>query len=1249
MKGDFTRFTFRPEKRYTSVLMQQGRLQLDSDWNEQTSIQAFLYQAQALDMVGASGAPKQEDGFRLTPTADGSDLLINPGSFYLNGILCELPLGTAIQATRKSSTTVQVPSIVLDGQVFAENQWVELTIDSGTTRSKQVLKIAQVDLNLQQLTFASSITLTEAILDLRRLTTYLTQPDHPQAARTDTGNAQIGNAAYLSYLDVWQRHITAIEDPEIREEALEVPDTTTRTKTIWQVKLRQVEATPVADEPQEWQSLIRDRRIYLNARVQSASGSDPSRSSQRLENQLYRVEIHAPGAPGTALFKWSRDNGSVVSAIKGINPRDNLLEVQTLGLDASQSFTAGQWVEVTDELRELNNQPGTLVRLKQVVTGGNFAKLVFDPATMAGDSLNLENFPIDHKPKVRRWDWEQNQAGLPTSSISPDGWIDLENGIQVKFEVEQDSQFQTGDYWLIPSRAVTNTITWQRDGLGRPLRQSPQGIQHQYAQLAVVRVQDGKFQPLRDEDDRRITFPTLKDCFDKSGDSLNGSFGIGVRRARAKLHVQGEPAKNGTGTLSSNDTRVTGIGTQFVNELHPGDVITAANQQRSVVAVADDGTSFTVDRPFNPPLSGAGFTFQTPVIRLDDGDRQPQTVLNATGNLGIGTVAPEAKLTVQDSLSAARPAATTAALHVKNADSTQKITSLLYVGNNGNVGIGTSTPDTQLHINGGLKLATTNDDVQVAIGSSQVNFTTTTSGYEFDKRLTLRNGATVNAGGVIVESGDIAVNNGQITIGALVLKSSAPQISLSSSDKAQITLLPSGNVGIGTPTPQSTFDVAGSITIGFNVAGQRPAPPNGLLVEGDVGIGISPDNARLQVEGLLKLSDGSAFVNVQPGTEAIDFTASTGYRFDQDVTVTTGGLAIAAGGASITAGGLTIAAGGANINGAVAINAETGGTGGTLTVARGLTLTAGDLTIAGTLKASSSSLSLATSTGTAISLSDDNVRVGGITSSSPVPKLEVVGASSLTRDEPIFQVSKTGNVSLFKVRNNGEINIGESVGNNPVNGTLKLLGSAANLAVGTAQSQAALHVQGGTTVEIDGAFASRLNSPEFQQHQAIARFGNSQGDTQLFFTAALTTTSTPSSKTMILGVTPNTDLFMVANKISAIGEWRVSGQTLQVSSRTLKQNISELSSQEAKTILKNMNPVKFSYRADQNSSQHLGFIAEDLPEAVVSSDRQAVDLMEIVAVLTRTVKDQQRTINSLVKVAKEQQQAIAALKTQKNL
>jgi hypothetical protein len=42
MKGDFTRMTFDPAKRYIRVFEQQGRVQVDSDWNEMNDIHRHL-------------------------------------------------------------------------------------------------------------------------------------------------------------------------------------------------------------------------------------------------------------------------------------------------------------------------------------------------------------------------------------------------------------------------------------------------------------------------------------------------------------------------------------------------------------------------------------------------------------------------------------------------------------------------------------------------------------------------------------------------------------------------------------------------------------------------------------------------------------------------------------------------------------------------------------------------------------------------------------------------------------------------------------------------------------------------------------------------------------------------------------------------------------------------------------------------------------------------------------------------------
>ena len=80
MKGDFTRDTFRPRRRYDGVFMQQGRVQLDADWNEQVEITRHLRETTAADVIGGCGAPSGNAGFGLSVA--GGELRISAGRFY---------------------------------------------------------------------------------------------------------------------------------------------------------------------------------------------------------------------------------------------------------------------------------------------------------------------------------------------------------------------------------------------------------------------------------------------------------------------------------------------------------------------------------------------------------------------------------------------------------------------------------------------------------------------------------------------------------------------------------------------------------------------------------------------------------------------------------------------------------------------------------------------------------------------------------------------------------------------------------------------------------------------------------------------------------------------------------------------------------------------------------------------------------------------------------------------------------------
>jgi len=82
------------------------------------------------------------------------------------------------------------------------------------------------------------------------------------------------------------------------------------------------------------------------------------------------------------------------------------------------------------------------------------------------------------------------------------------------------------------------------------------------------------------------------------------------------------------------------------------------------------------------------------------------------------------------------------------------------------------------------------------------------------------------------------------------------------------------------------------------------------------------------------------------------------------------------------------------------------------------------------------------------------------------------------------------------------------------------------------------------------------------------------------------------------------------------------------SSREYKNNIQELSAERAREAVKNMKPVTFDYK-DIPGYNHVGFIAEDVPDLIATPDRKSLSAMDIVAVLTKVLQEQQEEIEKL--------------------
>ncbi len=506
MKADLTRNSFDPFKQFTRVLLQQGRVQLDADWNEQASILLKYLQALAADLIGPHGGPISDLGFRIADGTLASDVAIGPGHYYVDGILCELaspsapvPVGppspanpNQFQILGSSFNSFAIGKPVL---LSADGTGLSLTLKVTNVSSSGLVTVdPDPDLAVTDILKAPN---PRAYTDFA---TYLNQPDYPNPPKLVTNS--------LLYLDVWERLITSVEDDTIREVALDGADTAARAKLVCQVK----QLAGGKGDTNLYSQLQPANRGRLIAQAKQAFVSTdpcviaPDATYRGPENQLYRVEIHTGSgkdANGSALiptFKWSRENGSVIFPIVNLSSGNGgtTVVLENLGRDDRFGLKENDWVELVDDDYVLINSVGKLLQVQSIDSGSLTVVLGGSPSSTVGQN------PAKH-PLLRRWDesaGDESQGGLQLQADnaakiiegSDDAnWLVLENGIQIQFQPAPPqtsaNQYRTGDYWLIPARTATGDVEWPSGDSG-PIAMPPDGVDHHYAPLAVITVKD---------------------------------------------------------------------------------------------------------------------------------------------------------------------------------------------------------------------------------------------------------------------------------------------------------------------------------------------------------------------------------------------------------------------------------------------------------------------------------------------------------------------------------------------------------------------------------------------------------------------------------------------------------------------------------------------------------------------------------------------------------------------------------------
>ncbi len=452
-RGDFTRDTFDPFRHFSRVLMQQGRVQIDADWNEQISIFMHYIRGVVRNIGSEHWGPCDENtntcGFKITSIKNNDliensdkNFIIRSGCYYVQGLLCEVDKEKEIEG-----------------------------------------------------------------VDVRSSISYNKQPDY---SLPEEKKFKLPDEGYkvLVYLDVWERHLSYVEDDYMREKALSGPDTATRAKVVWQVKLIEissdVEADNIKDDYSKFLELLSTEEKpgsgMLRARARKKKNGNepcltPPESLYRgAENQLYRVEIHNGGTVGDSsedkiTFKWSRENGSVIFPID--DAKGKVVTLEHLGRDDRFGLKKNDWVEIVDDDYILQNRADPLLQVIEV-SHDNFQ------VTLSGSPT----FRKDKHPYLRRWDHTGKIGDLSSGAIEikessgedDKDWLQLEDGVQVQFflpEISKTHTYHTGDYWLIPARTATGDVEWPGNETGKPEALAPHGVKHHYAPLAIID-SDGK-------------------------------------------------------------------------------------------------------------------------------------------------------------------------------------------------------------------------------------------------------------------------------------------------------------------------------------------------------------------------------------------------------------------------------------------------------------------------------------------------------------------------------------------------------------------------------------------------------------------------------------------------------------------------------------------------------------------------------------------------------------------------------------
>ncbi len=396
MQGDFSRLTFDPHNHYRGIYMQQGRVQLDADWNEQAALFNYLLETHIHALLGPSAAPQSNAGFAITLPDDQQeqkqqsnlDVQISAGHYYVDGMLCEND--SACHFT-------------------TQPDYPESTIPDNLKH----YVLIYLDVWQRSLSAVEAPTLYEVALG--GIDTTLRLQHTWQVKLLPLGN-------HHSLADTHHLHY---------EQIMALPE--------WQTLLQQ----------QERKTQLRARLVDLGMTLDNQLYRVEIHAVQK---QNVTFKWSRENASVVFAVVSLKQNGSA-------DEEGHILlsaTLDSLGRDVQQ-LQKGDWVELVDRAASLQGRTLPLLQVAHAPELAQHQVTLFGTTTPALDALLKQpSQPL----LLRRWDYDATQAPPSdgTYPVQEESWQALENGIQVSFQ--PGGHYQVGDYWLIPARNLGNTLEW---------------------------------------------------------------------------------------------------------------------------------------------------------------------------------------------------------------------------------------------------------------------------------------------------------------------------------------------------------------------------------------------------------------------------------------------------------------------------------------------------------------------------------------------------------------------------------------------------------------------------------------------------------------------------------------------------------------------------------------------------------------------------------------------------------------------